>query len=233
MTDHIARNREEYRDHWWDEGREEEDKRQERKKFQNNTEDGIIHEWIDRNILHHEHHDEYNRLERYHEEHDERETDEFSENNTGSMDRLREHKVDGTSFDLSGDHPPSEEEDDGKSRQFDEWEPEVIENSPQFPECKRLECKGDQDEDHTKKENEREKLISHKFSDGVESDSEHRREQSLSIESREWYCIILRGRTVGIFGQMNLNAVWWVQRMLSKYQLYYGVILSLRRIHFL
>ncbi len=173
MTDHVARDREEHGDHrrheWW----EKEDERQERKKLQNNTEYGIVHERIDRNILHGEHRDEYNRLECNHDDHDSRESDEFPENDAGPVNRLREHEIDRAPLYLSSDHPSAEEEDDCESCQFYEGEPKVIENALDLPECERLECEGDEDEDHTQEENEREKSISHEFSDGIESDDKH------------------------------------------------------------
>ena len=213
MTDHIARDREEHSDHRRDEGREEEDECQERKKLQNDTEYGIVHEAIDRDILHHEHRDEDHRLEGYHDEYDEGKSEEFPEDDTRSMDRLREHQVDRATFDLSSNHPSAEEEYDSKSRELDEGEAEIIENALDLTECERIECEGDEDEESTEEEDEGEKSIPHEFADGIEGDGEHRREQSLSRESKEWYCIILSGRTVGIFGQIHLNDGLWAQRV--------------------
>lgn len=175
MSDHIARDRHEHRDHRWDECREKEDKCEKRKKLQYNPENRIEHEWIECDIAHHEHPHEDNRLECDHEEHHERESDEFPEDDTRASYRLREHEIDGTSLDLTRDHPSTEEEYHCETCELDEWETKVIEYPAYLSERESLECEWYEDKYNSEKKYEGEKFISHEFADGILCYSEHRK----------------------------------------------------------
>ena len=174
MSDHIARDREEHRDHRRDKRREEEDKSEENKELDHDTEDRIIEKDIDLYTSHHEHRDEDDRLERYHHEHHRTKSDEFPEDDTRSSNRLREHEIDRTTLDLSSDHSSPEKKYYRESSKFDKWETEIIEHPLDLTEGERLEGKSDEDKYHSEKEDEGEKLISHEFSDGIQSDSKHK-----------------------------------------------------------
>lgn len=183
MSDHIARDREEHRDHRRDKRWEKEDQPEEDKELDHDPEDRIVEESIDLYISHHEHSDEDDRLERYHHEHHRTKSDEFPEDDTRSSNRLREHEIDRTTLDLSSDHPSPEKKYYRESCELDKWETEIIEHPLDLTKCEGLEGKCDKDKYHSEKEDEGEKLISHEFSDGVLSDSEHMMEFEIELIS--------------------------------------------------
>lgn len=173
MSDKVGGYRTKHREDWGSNSGEKKDYREEGEELQIDTEYRHIRHRIKGEPITDNQSVEDREEKQGNESEDHSKSEKFSDEYWWASYGFREEEVDSTSFDLSIEHPPTQEKDDKETSEFDKWESEVIEHTLDLAEGEGSKKKGNQEKYDSEEDNQGEEFIAYNLTKGIEGDIPH------------------------------------------------------------